>query len=173
MRSRSIVFVATLAWLLTACAPTFNWRDVPIGDTAVTALFPCKPESVIRTFALADTDQQMAMRSCDANGLTFAVAHAHLADPAQAPAVLTRWRETTLAGLRADPATVSREPPQGLPVLPQLLALRAARGPENAPPLALQGLWFAHGADVFAAFVMGPTLPPGVRESFFPGLRLR
>jgi hypothetical protein len=173
MRFRPIVAAATLAWLLTACAPTFNWRDVSIDNTAVTALFPCKPETVIRTLPLAGTDQKMTMRSCDASGLTFALAHAHLPDPLQAPTVLTRWRETTLEGLRADPASVSRDTPQGLPALPLLSALRASRGPDSASPLALQGLWFAHGGDVFAAFVMGPTLPPGVRESFFSGLRLR
>lgn len=173
MRSRLIVPAVVLAWLLSACSPTFNWRDVPIGSTALTALFPCKPETVTRTLTLADTELKMTMRNCDAGGLTFAVAHARLLTQAQAPIVLARWRETTLSGLRADPASVSRDTPQGLPVLPLLLTLRAARGPDTDPPLALQGVWFAQGADVFAAFVMGPALSDGVPESFFPGLRLR
>lgn len=115
----------------------------------------------------------MEMRSCDAGGVTFAIAHADLPDPAQAPFVLADWRASTLAGLRADPASVRSEPPSGLPALPQVQVLRAGRAGGAAPPVHLIGVWFARGRDVFAAFVMGPAIPADAAEPFFAGLRLR
>lgn len=158
---------------LSACAPTFNWRELPIGSTALLALFPCKPETVTRQVPLAQASRDVAMRSCDAGGVTFAVAHAALAEPGQAPSVLSDWRAATLAGLRADAATVSSDPPKGLPALPQLLVLRAAGAAGDAEPRSLLGVWFAAGRDVFAAFVMAPAIPPEAAEPFFAGLRLR
>lgn len=158
---------------MSACAPTFNWRDASVGSTALMALFPCKPKTVTRTVLIAQMPRELAMRSCDAGGVTFAVAHAVLSDPAQAPSALADWRASTLAGLRADPASVSSEPPKGLPELPQVQVLRAGRtaGAEKAANLI--GVWFAKDGDVFAAFVMAPVLPAEAAEPFFAGLRLR
>ncbi|MCW5645606.1 MAG: hypothetical protein KIT63_26175 [Rhodoferax sp.] len=158
---------------MSACAPTFNWRELPIGSTALQALFPCKPETVTRPVPLAQVERDVAMRSCDTGGVTFAVAHAALSQPGQAPAVLSDWRASTLSGLRADAATVSSDPPGGLPALPQLLVLRVAGAPGDAQARSLLGVWFATGRDVFAAFVMGPAIPPEAAETFFSGLRLR
>lgn len=158
---------------MSACAPTFNWRELPIGSTALQALFPCKPETVTRQVPMAQAERDVAMRSCDTGGVTFAVAHAALSDPGQAPAVLADWRASTLAGLRADPASVSSEPPKGLPALPQVLVLRADGAVGDPRASSLLGVWFATGRDVFAAFVMAPAIPPEAAEPFFAGLRLR
>lgn len=167
------VLSACLVGALSACAPTFNWRELPIGATALTAVFPCKPELVSRTLPLAQAQRAVEMRSCDAGGVTFAIAHADLPDPAQAPVVLADWRASTLAGLRADPASVRSDPPRGLPVLPQVQVLRAGRAAGDTPPVHLTGVWFAGRRDVFAAFVMGPVVPAEATEPFFAGLRLR
>jgi len=174
MRGRLVpVLSVCLFGAVAACAPTFNWRELPIGSTALTALFPCKPERVSRTLSLAQSQRTMVMRSCVTGGVTFAIAHADLPDPAQATAVLADWRASTLAGLRADPASVRSEPPSGLPVLPQMQVLRAARAGGEMPPLFLTGVWFAKGRDVFAAFVMAPVIPAEAADPFFAGLRLR
>ena len=158
---------------LSACAPTFNWRELPIGSTALQALFPCKPETVTRQVPIAQAGRDVAMRSCDTGGVTFAMAHAALSDPGQAPAVLSDWRASTLAGLGADPDSLSSEPPKGLPALPQVLVLRAGGATGDPRALRLLGVWFATGRDVFAAFVMAPAIPSEVAETFFAGLRLR
>ncbi len=160
--------------LLTACAPTFNWREQAIGSTALTSMFPCKPELVTRSVPIAGLDRSMAMRSCDAGGVTFALAHARLTDPAQAPTVLAAWRASTLAGLQAAPTVVpTSQAPKGLPELPQLLVLRATGAPPGQQSISLIGAWFAQGTDVFAAFVMAPVVPDEVVEPFFAGLRLQ
>lgn len=173
-RSHALVLSACLVGAATACAPAFNWREGAIGATALTAMFPCKPEVVTRSVPIGLHEREVAMRSCDAAGVTFAVAHASLADPAQSAAVLAAWRASTLAGARADPATVSAVPPRGLPVLPQLQVLRAGRAAGGGgPALQLIGVWFARGGDVFAAFVMASAIPDEAAETFFAGLHLR
>ena len=175
MRRCSVpAFVIGLVALLAACAPTFNWREQTIGTTALTSIFPCKPETVTRSVTIAGHDRSMAMRSCDSGGVTFAVAHAGLSDPGQAPMVLAAWRASTLAGLHANPTAVSTsQVPTGLPALPQLLVLHASGAPPGQKSKLLIGAWFAQGADVFAAFVMAPVVPAEVAEPYFAGLRLR
>lgn len=169
-----IPILVVVAWLLTACAPTFNWRTQAIGATGLNAMFPCKPETITRTVPMAGSNRQVAMRSCLAAGVTFAVAHAALDDPAQVPAVLSAWRASALAGLHADPASAaSQEAPAGVPALPQLLVLHATGAMPGQKSNTLVGVWFGQGADAFAAFVMAPAVPPEVVEPFFAGLRLR
>ncbi len=136
-------------------------------------MFPCKPEIVSRNVPMAGSNRAVDMRSCDTAGVTFAVAHARLTDPVQAPVVLAAWRASTLAGMNADPAVATSEAPKGLPMLPQLLVLQATGAPPGQPVVTLMGVWFAQGADVFAAFVMASAVPAEVVEPFFSGLRLR
>jgi hypothetical protein len=175
MRHRHVlVLSACLLGATTACAPAFNWRETAIGATALVAMFPCKPELVTRSVPIGLHERAVAMRSCDAAGVTFAVAHASLADPSQVASVLAAWRASTLAGVHANPDTVSAVPPLGLPMLPQLQVLRAGRAAGDAgPALQLIGVWFARGSDVFAAFMMASAIPAEATEPFFAGLRLR
>lgn len=169
-----IPILVGLAWLLTACAPTFNWRTQAIGTTGLNAMFPCKPEIVTRTLPMAGSDRAVVMRSCEVAGVTFAVAHARLDEPAQVPTVLNAWRASALAGLHADPGSAaSPTVPPGVPALPQLLVLQATGAVPGQKSNTLIGVWFGQGADAFAAFVMAPAIPPDVVEPFFAGLRLQ
>lgn len=173
MRCPSLVFALCAIVLLSGCGPPLNWRDVAIGSTPLVTLFPCKPDEVERTVPLAGGQQNMTMRSCHADGATFALGHARLTDPAQTERALLQWREATLAGLGPVPTAVALQPPPGSPSLPGMLALRASRDPSREPAQTLQGLWFARGPDVFAALVFAPGLKPEATEPFFAGLRLR
>lgn len=167
------ILAVGFAGLLTACAPTFNWRAQAIGTTGLDALFPCKPETVTRSVPIAGSDRTVAMRSCDAGGVTFAIAHAAVDAPAQVPMVLTAWRTSTLAGLHPDPASTTSQAPSGVPALPQLQVLQATGALPGPKPKTLIGVWFGQGGDAFAAFVMAPNIPAEVVEPFFAGLRLR
>jgi hypothetical protein len=173
MRALSIAHVLSACAVLCACAPALNWRDVPVGDTALTALLPCKPEDTERTVPLAGKPQLVMMRSCKADGATYAVGHARLTDPAGAASALAQWRDATRNGLGAQPSAISARPPPDAPALPQMLALQASSDPSQAAAQTLQGVWFARGPDVFAAFVLGARLTPAATEPFFAGLRLR
>ncbi|MFZ3118274.1 MAG: hypothetical protein WA159_08145, partial [Variovorax sp.] len=43
-------FVVAVA--LSACSPTFNWREVPVGDAGLVAMLPCKPDRATRAMPL-------------------------------------------------------------------------------------------------------------------------
>lgn len=173
MRILFLAIAISVTGLLFACGATFNWRDVTIGATPLMALFPCKPDATERTVPLAGDAQVLTMRSCDAGGATFAIGHARLSDPTQSPRALAQWRDTVLSGLGPVPEAVSLQVPAGSPALPQLLGLSATRDASGGPAQSLQGLWFARGPDVFAAFVLAPVLVTDMTEPFFSGLRLR
>ena len=90
-----------LALLLAGCSPALNWRTVPLPEAGLTITLPCKPDQATRTVELAGAPVALAMVGCDADGATFAVSHAALADPAQVGTALTHWRAAVLARLGA------------------------------------------------------------------------
>src|SRR3954447_11373852 len=51
LRSARTTLVVT-ATVLAACSPTFNWREVPVGDADVVVLLPCKPDRATRQLPL-------------------------------------------------------------------------------------------------------------------------
>lgn len=173
MRFRIVVAIVCAFGLVSGCGPTFNWRETAIGDTHLQALFPCKPETRQRQVSLADQRVDLTMRSCDTGGVTLAVGHASLADPRQTTRVLAQWRDATLAGMRADPASVAAVAPDRLQRLPSLIAARASGKSPDGEPLIVQGLWFAQDSEVFAALLYARSVSPEVVESFFSGLRFR
>lgn len=82
------IFIAVSAlWVLAACTPAFNWRDVAFDGAPVAALLPCKPDRGERTVPLAGAPRQMVMAGCEAGGATFTVAVVNVQDIAQVGAV--------------------------------------------------------------------------------------
>jgi hypothetical protein len=169
----SLLFVFSLAGL-GACSPALNWREVGIKDTDLVAMLPCKPDVGERLVPLGGKEVALHMTGCDADGATFAVAHARLAQGPAAPAVLAQWRAATLANMGA---SSSREEASRLPLLAGVAGattLWSARGQRrDGTAVVMQGVWFARGADVFHAVVYADDIPATLTEAFFPGLRLR
>jgi len=173
MRNWIVGVIVCAFGLASGCAPTFNWRETAIGDTRMLAMFPCKPENRQRQVTLAGQRVELSMRSCDTGGVTLAIGHARLAEPSQTTQALAQWRDVTLAGMRADPASVSTSAPNRLQPMPQRVAARAGGLSPGGDPLILQGLWFAQDSDVFMALLYARTARADVAESFFSGLRFQ
>jgi hypothetical protein len=83
------IVIPVIGLALTACTPTFNWRDVAFEQAPVTALLPCKPDRGSRQVPLAGHQLMMHMAGCEAGGAMFAVALVELKDAQQSQAVLT------------------------------------------------------------------------------------
>lgn len=153
-----------------ACSPTFNWREVPVGDAGLVAMLPCKPDRATRSLPLGSASVAVEVVGCEAGGATFAVAHARAADAAQAEAWLNAWRAATRAQLADARPT---ETPATLP--------RAALQPA---PVRLDGsgqahahlLWFAQtragGVSLYQATVLGRPSAADAVATFDEGLRL-
>jgi len=160
---------------LAACSLTFNWREVPIGDAGLVALLPCKPDRASRALPLGTQSVNIEMAGCEAGGATFAVAHAHAADAAQAAAWLGAWQAATRTQLVGATFTEAAATLPRAALTPAAVRLDARRGGAEERPAA-QILWFAQlragGVSVYQATVLGALDRAEATSVFFDGLRL-
>jgi hypothetical protein len=166
--------LAAAAAILAACSPTFNWREVPIAETGLVALLPCKPDRAERALPLGAESVRIAMAGCEAGGATFAVAHASANDPAQAEAWLIAWRAATRSQLGEAQATEAPATLKNATTTPAPVRLEAA---PPQPGVPLQVLWFAQRqidgrVALYQATVLGRPSAPDAAAAFFEGLRL-
>lgn len=168
-----LTFAPVALACLTACSPTFNWRDVRPGGTQLALLMPCKPDAAQRTVPMAGQPTELNMLSCDAGGVTFAVAVADVKDAAFAPAALTQWQSATLANMKATPGQASTSGAAfklaGLASAGVLVKATGQRG--NGQAVSSQAAYFAQGSQVFQVVVYADKLPPDVAETYFSGLK--
>jgi len=164
----------TAATLLAACSPTFNWRDVPVGDSGLIAMLPCKADKANRAVPLGAESVQVDMTGCEAGGATFAIAHASASGPAQAEAWLNAWRTATRGQLGDMQVTETGASVQRATAMPPPLRLDTQPSQAGAP---VQVLWFAQSQKdgsvaLYQATVLGKPSAADAAQTFFEGLRL-
>lgn len=165
----SIYAVVALA-CLTACNPTFNWRDVRPDGTQLALLMPCKPDAAQKTVPLTGQPTELSLLSCDAGNVTFAVATADVKDAAKVSATLAQWQSAALANMKAAPGT-----PVAAFKLPGLASagvlVKAIGQRANGQVVTSQAAYFAQGSQVFQVVMYADKVPPDVAETFFSGLK--
>lgn len=167
--------VLLLAWALSACSPTFNWREARLESTPLQALLPCKPQTAQRTVPLAGDPTELHLLACEAGGLQFAIAWAEVAAPAQVPQALAAWRSASLhaIGVRSVPGDeASTAWAASVPGATQTLGVQASGQNPAGGAVQTRAVYFAQGNQVFQAAVYGERLPTEALEAFFGGLRL-
>jgi hypothetical protein len=173
---RFAALAAAAALALAACSPTFNWREVPVGDDGLVALLPCKPDRASRGLPLGSESVAVDMAGCEAGGATFAIAHARAASAAQAETWLRAWQAATRQQLGGAPTTESAASvPRAAPTPASARLATAAPATDRKAP-HLQVLWFAaHGPGgwaLYQATVLGAPSAAEASQTFFEGLRL-
>ena len=170
--------VLCLSALVVACSPTFNWRNVSLDAAALQAQLPCKPERAERQVPLTPSGTTLRLMSCEAGGITFALAWAQLAPAEDMKQVLDHWQQAGWGSLR-QPAVPASGPPAGWQVWPVQVAgaqhLRAWKGPgldHQGRALQARQLYFAQGGMAYQAAVYGPALTEVGVAPFFEALRL-
>ena len=162
----AVLALATLA----ACNPTFNWRDVRLEDTRLSLLMPCKPDTAQKTVPMAGQPTELMLLSCDAGGVTFAVAAADVKDASKVAATLAQWQSATLANMKAAPATnaaaLKIAGAAGGAVLVKATGQRA-----NGQAVGSQAAYFVQGTQVFQAVMYADKISVDVAETFFSGLK--
>ena len=167
-------FAALSLLTLSACYPTFNWRELRPEGTPLQALLPCKPETAERTVPLGGVPTVLHMHSCKASGLTFAVAWANVSDGAAVPATLSDWQRASLAAIRVDPALHTDPAHRWTATVAgaSLVQGITAQGTDpQGQPVQARVVYFARGAQVFQAAVYGAASNE-VSTTFFDGLKL-
>lgn len=174
-RLPSVAPILTSLFLLTACSPTFNWRELRPEGTPLKALMPCKPEIASRTVPLAGVSAEMKLHSCDTGGLSFAIAWVDLGDPARVEAALTEWPRASLASLRLAPEVLNSPEARWafqLPGAPKALGLEVKGTDPQGQAVHMRAAYFARGSQVYQAAVYGPGLPSEVTTTFFEAVQL-
>lgn len=160
--------------LLTACAPTLDWREMRPADTPLQAQFPCKPTTQARTLALAGEQVTLTLLACSAGNATWGLAHATLVNPAHLAAALSELRSATTTNLKvkADSGRdVPFSPPGATPNAEMRRQQVTGKLPDDSAVVADVAV-FSHGLRVFQATVVGKQLHGTNTEVFFGGLRV-
>jgi hypothetical protein len=155
---------------LTACSPTFNWREVRAEPTPLKAMLPCKPDNGAREVPMAGRQVSLEVLGCDAGGATFALLFADIGGPVRAAEVLAQWRAATLANMRSTAARDIPFRPPGALGLPQSLQVVATGQRADGTPVESHAAYFARGPYVFQAVIYSGRLTPEMAETFFSGL---
>ncbi|SFM96660.1 hypothetical protein [Variovorax sp. OV329] len=172
---RAALTALAAAFMLGACSPVFNWREVPIGgDGELVALLPCKPDRASREIPLDGKSVTVSMIGCEAGGATFAVALASATDSTQAERWLSAWqrqsrRQWAGGSIEEHAAKVTHAAPAPTPWRFD------ANGVQAQEPV--RQMWFTHpqrnGAiSLYQATVLGTPSAPDAAQTFFEGLRL-
>lgn len=160
---------------LAACNPTFNWRTVRADGAPLQALMPCKPDRAEREVPLGGPLATLHLLSCDAGGLSFAVAWVDAAEPARAEPALAAWRRATLLAVMADPALADEAAaqwPAKLAGADHVMGLQTQGRDHRGQPIALRALHATQGQRVLHAAIYGPAIPAELATTFFDGLQL-
>jgi len=176
-RSGLAVLVAAAAAFFAACSPTFNWREVPIGDAGVIALLPCKPERATRDLPFGTGSIPIDMAGCKAGGATFAVAHARAESAEQAELWLRAWHAATRNRLTDTPVVESPVALARAASSPSPARLDTQGADAAARAAATHVLWFAHyspdgSASIYQATVSGSPSSTEAVATFFEGFRI-
>ncbi|RCS57115.1 hypothetical protein [Parvibium lacunae] len=179
---------------LSACSPTYDWRQLQHPTYPYRALFPAKPVSATRAIPLAGADYPLSLQSAKIGDTLFAVAIVTSPAPTDRAqleqiqqALLLSWS----TNIRAQHAVLPLTAPTraGQPILHEIW--QEARGEHQGQPYRLQlrsGLLpagligpispasatSATGGGVYAALVIGPAaawLPDQV-DTFLQGFEL-
>lgn len=168
--------LALAAHALSACSPTFNWREVPIGDDGLVALLPCKPDRATRQLPLGTESVAVDMTGCEAGGATFAVAHATASSATQAEGWMRAWRAATRAQLADAPVVEAAAALPRAAISPPPARLDTQSANTSGQPAPTHVLWFAQQragrVSIYQATVLGQPSSAEALPTFFEGLRL-
>jgi hypothetical protein len=161
-----------VAGLLAGCSPALDWREVRPAGTAVVATLPCKPNASSRTVQLAGHPVRLSMLACKADGTTWALAAADVAEPARVGPALQALRESTRANLQGEVVEAAAVVVRGATPHEAQARVRVGGRKQDGSPASAQFIVFSHGTQVFQAIALGGRWPEPAAETFFESLRV-
>ena len=82
LRLFAMTAAVAAAWLLSACAPEYNWRDIRGSDGDYWVQLPAKPSTMSRRIHLEGYEVEMTMQGAKVRENAFTVARVPLPGPA-------------------------------------------------------------------------------------------
>jgi hypothetical protein len=158
--------------LLLACSPSLNWREVRPAGGELKAMLPCKPDQGQRRQSLAGQGVVIRMVGCETGGALYAVSVAELGEGLQAPSAQAQWQTNLLGNMQASVSTRDAWPLRGASAAMEPVRLSAQGRRPDGRPVAVQAVWFAHGARLYHAAIYAERISTEMSEPFFGGLEL-
>jgi hypothetical protein len=171
---RRWVAAALPCWvmLVGACSPTYNWRDLRPEGAPLQALMPCKPETATRPVPMLGQPTDLHMYSCEAGGLTFAVAWAEVSGASRASEALAQWQTASLAAIRVAPEAATTWVPR-VAGADEVHGVHALGSNHQGQAWVTHAAYFSQGSTVYQAAIYGPKMSEQVTTTFFEGLSLQ
>ena len=165
------------ALLVTACKPSYNWRDYSSPDAPFRVMFPDKPAVHKRRIDIGGMPVEMTMTAVDVHGTTFAVGSAEAPDAAKAQAALGAMQSALVRNIGA---TVSKQKSAvaaasgGAGSSAGATLDIEARGVQNGAPMKLIGHFESRKQRFYQVIVVGKEhdLAPEQVDQFFSSFKL-
>jgi hypothetical protein len=174
MRRYFLHLIAGTMFLLAACNPVYNWREVNLPQAGLKVLLPCKPDQGQRAISLAGLTVEMQMAGCEAGAGLFVVAYVDLGETGKVEAALEQWKAAMLGNMQAnDVALQSAVMIKGASTKPAPIRLNAVGRRQDGSAVAAQAIWFAKGAHLYHAVVYADKLSRDAVDAFFSGIEFQ
>ena len=171
-RSWTAVGICAAALGLSACSPPLDWRQVRPEGWGLVLAMPCRPAAQTRQVALAGPTVELHLLACAADGHTFAVVSADVADPRRVGPALLALAAAARANVQG---TASRDRPAAVAGMTPQPAARRWRLSGQLPDgqsVQEQVLVFSHGTRVFRATLAGPVAGDALAAAFFDAIEV-
>lgn len=162
--------VAACLVALAACSPSLDWRQTRAEGSDVALLFPCRPDRHERTARIGGADLRMQMVSCHAAGAVFSLAFADAPDAARVTPLVAALRAAAAANIGAIPTVRSFAVAGATPNEQSALLRMEGRLPDGRRVVE-HAAFFVKGLRVYAATVLGESIPAEAVETFFASIK--
>ncbi|MEB0116142.1 hypothetical protein QN395_06560 [Undibacterium sp. RTI2.2] len=162
------LIVLACAFLLCACSPKFDWREVRGSDVPYTVLMPAKPASFSRDMQLEGMQFKMEMTGADVDGVSFAIGTAKIEDASKIAVVLAAMKNGMVNNIHG--TIVSEKPGK----LEQSVDVEAHGNLQNGQPVLLVARFITRGPWVYQAVIMGreKAVTPDVIDTFMTSFKI-
>ncbi len=158
---------------LTACSPTYNWREVH-ADGDLDATLPCKPRDDTRRVTLAGRLVDMRLLSCEAGGAIWAIGTADVREAGVVGEALSGLRAALGANIGSTSELKGPASIVGATPFPAAGHFAATGKRRDGSAVQAEALVFARGTRIYQASVLRPGAASGplqeAQEQFFSSL---
>jgi len=168
---KNAMSAAAMLWLLAACSPDYDWRELDVADGRVRAAFPAKVRTEARDLSLAGTPLRFSLAAAEAHHAVYAVGYAALppevaGDPAASRAIAAALMQSLYANLGADS-------PDPVPTYGQDIEVHGEAAHAGGRSWLLARVWVRNGMliEAVAAGAEG-KLPPERAREFMDAVRV-
>lgn len=153
--------------LLSACYPTYNWRELPVADGLATLAFPGKVDTVKRDIELAGMPVTFVLTTTEVNDTVFSIGWAQL--PLQST---SEQRKAAQAALVESLAASMDQPAPEIAMAGEMFRLESAR---DGKALAMVARVLVHYDVAMRVVATGPPelLTEEVSQNFIRSLELK